>query len=479
MRLSGEPLHDAQGRFCGYRGVGRDATEATVATLRAEQMARFDTLTGLANRNALTEALQRALQRARWNGTRVALAFVDLDGFKAVNDHLGHEVGDELLREMGHRLRAAARTEDLVARLGGDEFVVVIERAGDTLALGALATRLLETIAAPVRLHERLFRLNASVGMSVFPKDAEEAGELLRHADAAMYAAKARGEGQVCFYTPALAADSAETFTLESELRDAVGRGQLLLHFQPKFRLSDRRLTGVEALVRWQHPERGLLAPAAFVPLAERRGLIVAIGREVLGQACHQMRVWRDAGFAVPHCAVNLSAHHFNADGLIGEIEAALSLAGIATSALEIELTESAVMADPARAHHIMTELKALGVRIAIDDFGTGHSSLSYLKRFPVSTLKIDRSFVRGLPGDSNDSAITQAVVAMARSLGLETVAEGVETPEQLAYLAELGCSEAQGFLLGRPVAASELQLPRLHPLPRHPQRPQRPGLAA
>lgn len=285
---------------------------------------------------------------------------------------------------------------------------------------------------------------------------------LLRNADAAMYVAKAQGPGNLNFYTSALAQQASEVAGLETDLREAVARGELVLHYQPKYRLnSDQGLAGVEALVRWQHPTRGLIPPGDFIPLAERRSLILPIGRWVLEAACRQMRAWRDAGFQVPHCAINLSAHHFNSDQLVAEIQQALSRWDLPASALEVEITESTVMVDPQRAHHTMEQLAALGVRIAIDDFGTGHSALAYLKRFTVRSLKIDRSFVSGLPHDANDVAIIQAVVAMARSLGLETVAEGVETADQLSFLRNLGCDEAQGFLLARPVPAAALEAVR------------------
>ncbi|MBL8343911.1 MAG: EAL domain-containing protein [Rubrivivax sp.] len=457
FRLAGQPLLDDQGEFVGYRGVGSDATEATLASRRAEQMARFDTLTNLPNRNMLNDALRRALARARRQGTRVAVAFIDLDGFKHINDNLGHAAGDELLRVMAQRLEQTARAGELVARLGGDEFVMVVENAGPQPALVAMGKRVIEVLGTPVRLQDRDFRISGSVGMSVFPQDAEDGPTMLRNADAAMYEAKKSGAGQLNFYTADLATRAAESFSLETELREALARDELVLHYQPKFRLSGGALAGVEALVRWQHPQRGLLAPGDFIPLAEQRGLILPIGRWVMAAACRQMRAWKDAGREVGHCAVNLSAHHFTSEHLVEEVVAALARSDVAASALEIEVTESAVMIDPARAHRVMTRLSDLGVRIAIDDFGTGHSSLAYLKRFPARTLKIDRSFVRGLPDDANDIAITQAVVAMARSLGLETVAEGVETPAQLEYLRRIGCDEAQGYLLGRPVAAAAL----------------------
>jgi diguanylate cyclase (GGDEF)-like protein/PAS domain S-box-containing protein len=457
LRVSGAPMHDAAGRFTGFRGVGSDVTAATLAALQADHMARFDSLTGLPNRAQLKTVLKRALVGAAAGRTRVAAVFIDLDGFKYINDNLGHAAGDELLCEMARRLADVVRSGDLVARLGGDEFVVVIENAGDGPVLAALAHRILVLLSQPVPLEGRWFELTGSIGISVYPDDAHDAETLLRHADTAMYVAKEQGKNSHHFYTAELAARAAEQFALETELRGALERDELELHYQPKVALAHGMLTGVEALVRWRHPRRGLVMPGEFVPLAERRGLISPLGRWVMGAACRQMARWRDDGVVVPQCAVNISAQHFTADTLVDDVQVALAGAGLPAGALEIEITESTVMRDPQRAQQVLGQLAALGVRIAIDDFGTGYSSLNYLKRFPAHALKIDRSFVRGLPGDSNDAAITRAVVAMAHSLGMKVVAEGVEQAQQLVFLSELGCDEAQGYLLGRPVPAEHL----------------------
>ena len=476
MRISGEPLFDGQGSFLGYRGVGSNVTEAMQAARRAERMAHFDTLTGLPNRALLNDSLWRAVGRAERQGTRVALVFIDLDGFKYINDHLGHAAGDELLCVMARRLEGTLRDGDMVARIGGDEFVVLLEPAGDTRspgpagecraarhdaaaarALASMTQRLLEVIAEPVVLQGRSFHLSGSLGVSVYGEDAHDATALLRNADAAMYVAKEGGKGRVHFYTAALAAEAAELFAMETDLSLAVERDQMRLQYQPKYRVSDGKLMGVEALLRWQHPERGLVGPGAFIELAERRGLIVKLGRWVLDAACRQMSQWRAAGLQVPMCAVNLSAHHFASPSVLEDLEGALSRWRLPPQALTIEITESAVMADPARAHRLMTHLRERGLGIAIDDFGTGYSSLAYLKRFPVQTLKIDRSFVRGLPQDASDSAIIRAVVALAHSLGLNVVAEGVETAEQLAHLRRIGCDQVQGFLLSHPLHAEDI----------------------
>ena len=457
LRISGEPVFDDFGNFAGYRGVGRDVTQATVSELRVQELARLDSLTGLPNRNMFLGELDRAIARARRMGSSFAVSFIDLDRFKVINDTLGHDAGDELLRIMAARLVATLRASDMVGRLGGDEFVVLLEGDASLGALRAATDKLLRAISEPMTVQGCSFVVTGSIGVSVYPGDGADAALLLRHADAAMYLAKDKGKNNVQFYTAELADQAAEQYALEADLRLAIERNQLLLHFQPKVDVASGRLLSVEALLRWQHPSRGLVAPAEFIPLAEERGLIVPIGRWVLQAACRQMREWRNAGLEVLPVAVNLSARQFAADGLLDDIFDALVQHGLSPNDLEVELTESVLMADPERANHVLQRLHTMGVSIAIDDFGTGYSSLSYLKRFPARTVKIDRSFISGLPGDSEDGAITQAVIAMAHSLGLGVVAEGVETEAQLQMLRELGCDEAQGFLLGRPVPAAEL----------------------
>jgi EAL domain-containing protein (putative c-di-GMP-specific phosphodiesterase class I) len=331
--------------------------------------------------------------------------------------------------------------------------------------LSTIANKLLAAIGEPMTIQGCSFLVTGSIGIGLFPVDGEDAATLLKHADAAMYLAKDKGKNNVQFYTSDLADLAARQFEVESALRLALTRGELLLHFQPKIDIASGRMLGVEALVRWAHPTRGLVPPGDFIPLAEERGLIVPIGRWVIQAACRQIRDWRSAGFAAPPVAVNLSARQFVSDSLIDDLVDALTLYGVAPSELEVELTESVLMADPERANQVLQQLHAMGVRISIDDFGTGYSSLSYLKRFPAQTVKIDRSFISGLPSDGDDTAITQAVIAMAHSLGLNVVAEGVETAEQLALLRKLGCDEAQGYLLGRPMPASDLAA-RLAPEP-------------
>jgi len=457
IRISGEPVFDDGGNFAGYRGVGRDVTQATIAEHKVHELARYDSLTGLPNRNMFLGELDRTIARARRNAASFAVCFIDLDRFKNVNDTLGHDAGDVLLRTMATRLRGSVRDSDLVARLGGDEFVVLLEGDPSAADLEMIGNKLLAAIGEPLTIQGSVFLVTGSIGIGLYPGDGADAATLLKHADAAMYLAKDKGKNNVQFYTSELADMAARQFEVEAALRLALPRGELLLHFQPKIDIASGRLVGVEALVRWLHPTRGLVLPGDFIPLAEERGLIVAIGRWVIQAACRQLRDWRLAGLKAPRVAVNLSARQFASDNLVEDLLDALALYGVAPSALEVELTESVLMADPERANEVLQQLHAIGVRIAIDDFGTGYSSLSYLKRFPAQTVKIDRSFIRGLPSDRDDTAITQAVIAMAHSLGLGVVAEGVETPEQLELLRRLGCDEAQGYLLGRPMPASDL----------------------
>ena len=456
IRTSGEPVFDEGGNFTGYRGISRDVTAATLAEQKVHELARYDSLTGLPNRNMFLGELDRAMARAERQGSEFAVCFIDLDRFKTINDTLGHEAGDELLKAMAKRLQQSLRKADLVARLGGDEFVVMLEGGAEGSDLAAVAQKLLTAIAEPVLLQGCSFLVTASIGIGRYPADAQDAATLLKHADAAMYLAKDSGKNNIQFYTAELADLAARQFELESALRLALVRDELVLHYQPKVGVDSGRMLGLEALVRWNHPLRGMVPPGEFIPLAEERGLIVPLGRWVIQQACRQVRDWRNAGLRAPPVAVNLSARQFADETLVDHLVASMSTYGVTPADIEVELTESVLMSDPERANQVLGQLRQMGVRISIDDFGTGYSSLSYLKRFPAETVKIDRSFISGLPGDGDDTAITQAVIAMAHSLGLQVVAEGVETKEQLQALQRLGCDEAQGYLLGRPVSAAD-----------------------
>ena len=458
IRVSGEPVFGEDGSFQGYRGVSRDITTTALAELKVQELARIDSLTGLPNRNMFLAEIERAIARTRRHGLPFAVCFIDLDRFKSINDTLGHAAGDQLLREMAGRLRGVLRTTDLVARLGGDEFVVLLEGKAGVADLGVIGNKMLAALSEPLTLGPALVQLSGSIGISCHPADGDDAATLLRNADAAMYQAKSRGKNNVQIYTSQLAEEASRAFELESQLRLALAREELHLHFQPKIDLASGRLCSVEALLRWNHPLRGAVSPGDFIPLAEERGLIVPIGRWVVQAACRQIRSWRDAGFTPVPVAVNLSARQFASDTLVADIEDALARYQVLPSEIEFEVTESALMAEPDRAAEVLEQLGRMGIGIAIDDFGTGYSSLSYLKRFRARQVKIDRSFIHGLPGDRDDVAITQAVIAMAHSLGLGVVAEGVETSDQLKTLRAMGCDQAQGFLLGRPMPAGQLQ---------------------
>ena len=461
IRTSGEPVFGLLGEFQGYRGVGRDVTTTVQAEAKVRELARYDSLTGLPNRSMFLTELDRAIARSKRYNKEFAVCFIDLDRFKTINDTLGHEAGDELLKTMATRLRSAVREGDLVARLGGDEFVVLLESSPrvdmSVSDLNCVSQKMLTVLSEPFDMAGSSFLVTGSIGIALYPSNGDDAVTLLRCADAAMYLAKDKGKNNVQLYTAELAELAAQQFELESALRLALVRGEFVLHFQPKIDIPTGAMVGVEALLRWLRPQSGLVPPMDFIPLAEERGLIVPIGRWVVRAACQQIRDWRAAGLNAPPVAVNLSARQFASESLLTDITDAMTEFGVAACDIEVELTESVLMLDPERAMHVLNSLFNLGVRISIDDFGTGYSSLSYLKRFPARTVKIDRSFIGGLPADEDDAAITEAVIAMAHSLRLKVVAEGVETEDQLATLRRLGCDEAQGYLIARPMTADAM----------------------
>jgi len=459
IRTSGEPVFGEDGAFKGYRGVGRDVTALEEASSRLVELARQDALTGLPNRSQLTLEISRSISRCQRQGGGFAVCFIDLDRFKVVNDTLGHACGDALLQQMARRLCEAVRESDVVARLGGDEFVVLLEGTTDVGTVGTVARKLLTTLAAAVRLQEADFELGASIGVAVYPQDGTEAELLLKNADTAMYEAKEAGRNDWRFYAPAMADAALRAFELESALRLGLVRSELVLHYQPKVDAMSNRIVGLEALVRWQRPGFGLVPPGDFIPLAEERGLIVALGRWVLEEACRQLAAWKERGLPLVPVAVNLSARQFNSGTLLDDVRQALQRHDLAPALLELELTESTLMTDPQRASETLGRLNDLGVGLSIDDFGTGYSSLAYLKRFSAQTVKIDRSFVRSLPLDESDRAIVTAVITLAHGLGLSVVAEGVENTAQLDCLRRMGCDEIQGFLFGRPTPAADAEL--------------------
>jgi len=456
VAVSGEPVFDASGAFKGYRGVGKDISERKQDEERIQHLANHDALTSLPNRAMFSEVLKLALRNARrYNGT-FAVLFIDLDRFKIINDTLGHEVGDKLLQEMGTRLSQTVRTSDVVARLGGDEFVVLVREVSEPKQVEAIARKILSVLIEPMFIREQECRVTASIGICMYPADAQDEQSLMKNADIAMYRAKEEGKNTYKYYSEETNVHSFERMALETSLRQGLERKEFFLHYQPKLGLQSGQISGVEALVRWQHPELGMVPPAQFIPLGEETGLIVPIGKWVLNTACAQNVAWQREGLPPLRMAVNLSARQFADEDLLKHIAGALEQSGMKPELLEMELTESMVMQNAERADKVLAAIKQLGVRLAIDDFGVGYSSLANLKRFPIDTLKVDRSFIRDIPRDSEDKAITRAIIAMGKSLNLTVVAEGVETLEQETFLREHGCDETQGYYFSKPVAGDQ-----------------------
>jgi diguanylate cyclase (GGDEF)-like protein/PAS domain S-box-containing protein len=452
ISISGEPVFDAYGAFKGYRGVGKDITERKLDEEHIQFLANHDALTALPNRAMFTEVLNLAIENARRYRRHFAVLFIDLDRFKIINDTLGHEAGDKLLQEMSKRLTHTVRASDVVARLGGDEFVVLVQEVAEPKQVATVARKILASLVQPVVMNQQEVRVTASIGICMYPADAQDEQSLMKNADIAMYRAKEDGKNNYKFYSEEINVHSFEKLALETSLRRGLERNEFLLHYQAKLDLKTGAITGVEALLRWNHPDLGMVPPGQFIPLAEETGLIVPIGKWVLETACAQVVAWEREGLPRVHMAVNLSARQFADDNLVSDVQAAILKTGIASDLLELELTESMVIQNTERAGRVLADIKRLGVRLAIDDFGVGYSSLSHLKRFPIDTLKVDRSFIRDIPQDAEDKAITEAIIAMGKSLSLTVVAEGVETAEQQDFLRLHACDEMQGFLFSKPV---------------------------
>ena len=427
----------------------------------AEEVVKFaathDPLTGLANRLLLTERVNRALAAAKSEGRRIAMLFIDLDRFKNINDTLGHEAGDRLLQNVANRLARCVRRSDTVARQGGDEFVVLIEAFQGPDDLAQVAEKILVEVAEPMTVYGREFQITASIGVSTCPVDGDDLQALLKNADIAMYRAKQQGKNTYQFYAEQMNPHSVERLELEAALRRALERNELTLHYQPKVQARTGRVTGIECLLRWQHPTIGPVPPDQIVPLAEETGLIVPIGKWALRTACLQARKWAEQGLPLLRMAVNLSARQFMSATLLDDVVGTIAETGMDPRWIEFEVTESVMMPDPEQAVKLLRKLKAIGVRVTIDDFGTGYSSLAYLKRLPIDCVKIDASFVRGVPVDASDVAITDTILAMSRSLGLKVVAEGVETLDQMRFLERRGCDEMQGYYFSKPLPAEQL----------------------
>ena len=450
-------VYDDSGELTNYIGVFGDITHVKRSEEALYRLAHHDALTSLPNRTLLRARLEQSIARARRDGRMLALLFLDLDMFKNVNDSLGHPVGDALLQRVAEAMEAQIRAADSIARLGGDEFVVLMEDIEDPNAAATLARRLLGTLANPFKVQSRELYITASIGISIYPVDGTDMDTLLSNADVAMYQAKDQGRNTYRFFEPAMTEGALERLRLENALRGALARGELRLEYQPQFRLDDGCMHGVEVLARWQHPEFGEVSPGRFIPIAEESGMIVELGSWVLEAACRQLAAWDEAGFLVPRLAVNLSMQQLERRDLTDQVIAALRRTGVEPDRLELEVTETMLMRHAERVIANLEDLRALGITLAVDDFGSGFSSMIYLKRLPISRLKIDKTFIDQVTRDPADDAIARAIITLGRGLGLDVLAEGVETEEQADFLRREGCAEAQGYLFGQPMTADEL----------------------
>ncbi len=455
IETSGVPIFDRDGKLAGYRGIDRDITERVRAHAKLKYLAYHDELTDLPNRALLLDRLRQGLIETARQDRGVAAVCLDLRDFKNVNDTLGHETGNRLLQAVAERLQTCVRPGDTVARLGGDKFGMMLADVSHQEDVTRVMQRIRAEFSQPLRVDDQELHLAMTFGISLYPTDGADAETLLKNADIAMYRARERDDDYQ-YYSADMTVSAAERLALENDLRRALERHELLLHYQPQVSLASGAITGVEALLRWQHPMHGMIPPAKFIPLAEQTGLILPIGEWVLRQACVQARAWQAAGWPL-RMSVNLSARQFRQPGLDNLIRAVLEETGLDPGRLDIELTESIIVHDPAAVSAILTGLEKLGVRTSIDDFGTGYSSLSYLKRFSIDVLKIDQVFVRDIVTDPDDAAIVQAIITMAHALGIQTIAEGVETREQLAFLRKNGCDAIQGYYFSRPAPAGDV----------------------
>ena len=453
---SAAPIHDRQGLVTGAVIVFHDVSMSVAMTLEMSHLAQHDMLTNLPNRVLLKDRLNQAIEIAHRNGTRLAVQFVDLDGFKYINDSLGHTMGDKLLQSVAKRLLACLRSSDTVSRQGGDEFVIILSEIAHAGDAGVKAGKILNALIAPHDIDQHSLCVTASIGVATYPDDGHSAETLIKNADLAMYESKKKGRNNYEFFEKGMNARAVERQSIEADLRYALERKEFLMHYQLKMDLKTGHITGAEALIRWQHPDRGLIDPLQFIAIAEDCGLMVPIGRWVLRESCRQAKEWHDAGLPRVGLAVNVSAVEFRSHDFLEGVRTILEETCLEARYLELELTESVLMQHAEFAAPALQKLKAMGVRLAIDDFGTGYSSLSYLRQFPIDTLKVDKSFVQGISGDADGATLLSAVISMGKSLRHHVIAEGLETAEQLAFLQDHNCDEAQGYYFSRPLSGPD-----------------------
>jgi diguanylate cyclase (GGDEF)-like protein len=455
---SAAPIHDRAGRITGAVIVFHDVTAARAMSVQMTHSAQHDVVTNLPNRLLLNDRIAQSIASGRrWNRP-LAVIFLDLDRFKYINDSLGHAMGDKLLQSVSKRLLASVRASDTVSRQGGDEFVILLSEITYPEDAATSAKKILLSLSAPHSIGGHDLQINASIGVSVYPEDGENAETLIKNADMAMYHAKENGRNNFQFFKEEMNLKAVERQSLEENLRCALEREEFLLHYQPKINLDTGEITGVEALIRWQQPDRGLVPPSQFVPIAEDCGLIVQIGRWVLREACRQAREWQDAGLPFRRISINVSAVEFRDKGFVESVRAILSETGFQARYLDLELTEGVLMEDAESTASVLQALKRMGIHLAVDDFGTGYSSLSYLQQFPIDVLKIDKSFVQRITSDPDGPSIVSAIIDMGKNLKQRVIAEGIETEQQRAFLQAHHCAEGQGYLFSRPLAAAQFE---------------------
>lgn len=459
FELMASPLYDAEGKVTGLVESSRDITEhiRIHKQLRDKEksldyLAHHDPLTKLPNRLLFSDRLKQALRHAKRTKTGLALLFIDLDEFKEINDSFGHNLGDQLLKKVSERLKKNVRENDTIARLGGDEFTVIVEDLLHPDDAAIIAQNLLDAFHESIELDNHQLHVSLSIGISLYPNDADQTEALIRNADTAMYKAKASGKNRYDFYTQDMTDQAFERIMMIGAMRNAIEHDQFVLHYQPQIDVRDNSIIGAEALIRWKDPQMGTIEPGRFIPIAEKTGMIQIIDRWVLDTVCRNISEWQKAGYDVPRISVNISARHFGTNTLADEVADTLKRNNCSSDMIELEITEGVIMNNPGRAGHELEQLREMGIRLAIDDFGTGYSSLSYLKKLPLDRLKIDHSFITDIPADKNDQAISRAIIAMADSLGMEVIAEGMETEEQRQFLIDEKCYYAQGFLFSKAV---------------------------